>query len=148
MWVKGIDGVLEISGAVLLFVIGKAGLRAAVLALTAHELSSEPGDWFASHLRQAVSHLASNTTVFAGVYLLGHGLIKVVLVWWGLLRKKRWAFPTAEVFLGLFIAYQAYRMTLRFSALILALTLLDCAVLFLIWRESKTVARVRPFRFP
>lgn len=106
-----------------------------VVQLTQHELVEDPHDWVATHLRYVVSHLSSNTKVFGGVYLLGHGAIKVFLVWGGLLRRKLWAFPAALGFLGAFILYQAYRMAHRFSLGLLVLTIVDLIVLLLIWRE-------------
>ncbi len=100
-------------------------------------MSEDPTDWVATHLRQAVTHLSANTKLFAGAYLLGHGAIKVFLVWGGLLRGKRWAFPTAIVFQAAFIGYQIYRISHHFSLGLIALTALDFIVVLLIWREYR-----------
>lgn len=137
VWLKGIDGILELVGGVLFLVVSKVAVRGLVAALTQHELSEDPTDWVATHLRQAVSHLSANTRLFAGAYLLGHGATKVFLVWGGLLRRKRWAFPTAIVFLAVFICYQTYRIIQRFSHGLVALTTLDFVVMLLIWREYR-----------
>ncbi len=137
VWFKGIDGILEVVGGVLLLVVSEAAVRGIVATLTRHELSEDPDDWVATHLRMAVSHLSANTRLFAAAYLLGHGAIKIFLVWGGLLRGKRWAFPTAIGFLALFIGYQIYRTIDHFSLCLTTLTVVDFIVLLLIWREYR-----------
>lgn len=136
IWVKGIDGVLEIIGGSLLLLVSNAALNQLVIALTQHELVEDPHDWIANAARQAVAHLSVNTRVFGGVYLIAHGLAKVVLVV-GLLRGRRWAYPFAIVFLSLFIAYQLYRLSYQFSPGLLLLTLFDVVMVALIRREYR-----------
>ncbi len=137
IWFKGIDGILEVIGGALLLAASKAAMNRLVANLTQQELVEDPTDWIATHLRQAVGHLSSNTKTFASAYLLGHGAIKVFLVWGGLLRRKMWAFPTALAFLGAFICYQSYRLIHRFSVGLLVFTVIDVIVLLLIWREYR-----------
>lgn len=143
VWFKGLDGILEVIGGTLLLVFSRATLIGLVRALTRHELQEDPTDWVATHLRAWLPHFLSTTQTFAGAYLLGHGAIKVFLVWGGLLRRKRWAFPTAIIFIGAFIGYQLQRVLHRFSIGLVALTLIDCLVLVLIWREYLMVRRAR-----
>ena len=76
----------------------------------------------------------ADTRVFAGVYLVIHGLVKLFLVA-GLLRNRLWAYPLSLWFLGVFIAYQCYRYTHTHSLWLVFLTVFDLAVVFLIWRE-------------
>lgn len=141
IWFKGIDGFLEVAGGVLFLLVSKAALWRVVATLTQHELSEDPTDWVATHLRQAVSHLSANTKLFASAYLLGHGAIKVFLVWGGLLRGKRWAFPVAITFLACFICYQTYRIIHHFSLGLVVLTALDFIIVLLIWREYRIMKR-------
>ncbi len=141
LWFKGVDGVLELLAGALFLFIGKAVLNTVVFRLTRSELVEDPTDWIALHLRHAVSLLSSDTKLFASIYLLGHGAIKVFLVWGGLWRGKMWAFPTALAFLGGFVVYQSYRMSHRFSVALLVLTCLDVIVLLLIWREYRLARR-------
>ncbi len=141
IWFKGIDGVLECIGGLLLLFVAKVTLNRVVAFLTQHELVGDPTDWLANHLRQVTAHLSANTKVFAGAYLLGHGAVKVFLVWGGLLRRKLWSFPTAMAFLGAFIAYQVYRILHHYSWLLVALTVIDVFVLLLIWREYRMIKK-------
>lgn len=137
IWFKGIDGIFEMIGGGLFLAVSRSALNRIVAMLTQHELVEDPTDWVATHLREAVSHLSSNTKIFGSAYLLAHGAVKVFLVWGGLLRGKLWAFPTAMVFIGVFIGYQAYRIIHQFSLGLLVLTMIDLCVFLLIWREYR-----------
>lgn len=141
IWFKGIDGLFEMIGGVLLLLASKAALGHLVRALTQHELSEDPTDWVATHLQAAVRHLSSNTKTFASAYLLGHGALKAFLVWGGLMKRKLWAFPTTLILMAAFIGYQTYRVLHRFSLGLAALTIIDFLVVLLIWREYRVVKR-------
>jgi uncharacterized membrane protein len=138
IWVKGIDGVLEIIGGVVFLLTSNAALNRLVTTLTQHELVEDPHDWIANAARQTTAQLSASTKLFGGVYLIAHGLAKVVLVV-GLLRGKSWAYPVAIAFLGLFIAYQCYRLSYQFSLGLLLLTLFDGVIVALIWREYRSL---------
>ncbi len=141
IWFKGVDGIFEVIGGVLFFTVSKAALTRWVLNLTQHEMIGDPTDWLATHLKHAVGHLSSDTKLFASAYLAGHGAIKILLVWVGLWRRKFWAYPTAIAFLSAFIGYQTFRVTHRFSFLLIALTTLDLIIVLLIWREYRVEKR-------
>ncbi len=108
---KGVDGLLEIAGGLLFLSVDPRTLNAAVRFLTANEISEDPSDVVANALRRAAAHLTSDIAAFAAIYLVAHGLVKLMLVA-GLLRRKHWAFPTALVVLGAFVVYQSYRFAL------------------------------------
>ncbi len=143
IWFKGIDGILELVGGILFLVVSKSALSGVIATLTQHELVGDSGDWLAIHLRIAFNHLSSSTKLFGSAYLLGHGAVKVFLVWGGLLRCKLWAFPAALLFIGAFVLYQSFRLSYRFSPGLLALTGLDVLVMLLIWREYNVMKRRR-----
>ena len=138
---KGADAVLEAIGGVLMLVVSPDGVNRLVVALTQHELSEDPGDFFALHLRQAASHFGSSRS-FAAAYLLSHGLSKLVLVA-AIFRGRLWAYPAMIILLLLFIAYQLFRMGEAFTVGMLALTAFDAAIVWLTWREwrRRTAAR-------
>jgi len=140
--IKGIDGALELAGGVLLLLVKPLTLNAMIVFLTAHEISEDPADLVANLLRNSVRHLSLNTTLFAGVYLLAHGLAKLLLVV-GLLRGRRWAYPAALWFLAAFVLYQCYRILLTQSLPLTALTAFDIVVMSLIWREYRFRKRAR-----
>jgi uncharacterized membrane protein len=73
--------------------------------------------------------------LFGAIYLLSHGMSKVVLVWF-VLKGRLWAYPWLIGLLLLFIAYQLYVIVLvRFSWSLTALTVFDTLLVWLTWRE-------------
>ena len=71
---------------------------------------------------------------FAAVYLLLHGIIKIVLVV-ALLRNQAWAYPSMIAFLLVFIVYQLYRLVLSPTLGLTVLTIFDALIVWLTWRE-------------
>jgi uncharacterized membrane protein len=134
VWSKGIAGLLETIGGLLLLFIPHTGLNALVVFLTAPELAEDPTDRIATLLQRMVQELGADTKLFASGYLIVHGLIKVFLVA-GLLRRRLWSYPVSLWFLASFIAYQTYRFLFTHSLWMIALTIVDLIVAFLIWRE-------------
>jgi uncharacterized membrane protein len=131
---KGLDGILEVVGGVLLLVVSPAAIDRLSRFLTQHELSEDPHDFLATHLLHAAGALTSSSVRFGAAYLISHGVVKIVLVA-ALLRNKIWAYPWMIAFLVAFIAYQVYRMTFAYSIGLLALTVFDVFVAWLTYRE-------------
>lgn len=136
LWVKAIDGALEIIGGAILLAAHPAAINRLVVVLTQHELVEDPQDLAANTLRHAAAQLSAGARLFGSVYLIAHGLIKVGVVA-GVLRGRRWAYPVAIGFLGLFIIYQIYRLSYSFSPGLLLLTLFDTLIVALVWREYR-----------
>jgi uncharacterized membrane protein len=134
VWSKGIAGLIEAIGGLLLLFIPHTRLNALVVFLTAPELAEDPTGRVATLLQRMVHELAADTKLFASSYLIVHGIIKVFLVV-GLLRRRLWSYPLSLWFLAGFIAYQAYRFFFTHSLWMIALTIVDLIVAFLIWRE-------------
>ncbi len=134
IWLKGFDGGLEMTGGALLLVTSPATLNRLALALTQHELVEDPHDWIATSLRQTATQLSVSTQLFGSIYLIAHGLLKLLIVV-GLWRGYRWAYPLAICALSLFIAYQTYRLSYHFSVGLLVLTVFDIVIVGLTWRE-------------
>src|SRR5437870_6541565 len=134
VWSKGLAGLLETIGGVLLLLIPHTRLNALVVFLTAPELAEDPTDRIATFLQCMVHELSADTKLFASGYLIVHGIIKVFLVA-GLLGRRLWSYPVSLWFLASFIAYQTYRFFFTHSLWMIALTIVDLIVAFLIWRE-------------
>jgi uncharacterized membrane protein len=131
---KGLDGVAETIGGLLLLAVSPASINHIVARITRHELSEDPNDWIASHLLRHAHGLTGTAVTFAAIYLLAHGIVKVVLVA-ALLRNKIWAYPWMIAVLLAFIAYQVYRIALQPTAWLIVLTVFDLFVTWLTWRE-------------
>jgi uncharacterized membrane protein len=133
---KGLDGVLEVLGGLLLLMVSPATIDRLVTSLTQHELSEDPNDLLANHLLKTAHGLTGAAVLFGAVYLLAHGLVKVILVA-ALLKNQLWAYPWTIAFLGVFIVYQLYRLSLKPSLGLTALTIFDSAIAWLTWREYR-----------
>ena len=134
---KGIDGALEIVGGAVLLFVRPATLDHLARSLTQHELAQDPHDFLARHVLHSAGQLTHGSTLFAAVYLLSHGIAKVVLVV-ALLRDQLWAYPAAIALLGAFIAYQLYRLSYRVTLGLTLLTIFDAFVVWLTWREYRS----------
>lgn len=135
---KGLDGILEVIGGALLLFLSPQAIQHVVRALTAHELSEDPHDVIARYVLHSTSHLNTSITIYGAVYLLIHGVAKIVLVAL-VLRGKLWAYPWLIGLLLAFIGYQLYQIiAVRFSAGLTALTIFDAALVWLTWREYRS----------
>jgi uncharacterized membrane protein len=135
---KGIDGLLEIIGSILLLFLTPDRYNWLIRLLTQHELSEDPQDLFANYLINSSPSFSSSTQHFVVFYLLSHGIIKCILVLL-LWRQKLWAYPLAILSLILFVVYQLYRYTFTHSAFLILLTIFDVLMIFLTYKESKQV---------
>jgi len=133
---KGVDGALEILGGTLLFLVNPLQIHNIVRILTQHELSEDPHDLVASYLLNSAQHLSAGAQVFAGTYLLWHGVVKVALVA-ALLLKQRWAYLAAILAFLLFLTYQLYRYSHTLAPELLVLSVFDVLVIVLTWLEYK-----------
>ena len=135
---KGLDGILEVAGGILLLFLSPQAIQHLVRVLTAHELSEDPHDLIARYLLHTTSHLSHGTTLFGAIYLLSHGIAKIVLVAL-VLKDKLWAYPWLIGLLLAFIAYQLYRITaVHFSIGLTLLTVFDAFLVWLTWREYRS----------
>jgi uncharacterized membrane protein len=133
---KGLDGVLEVLGGLLLLLVSPAAINRIATTLTQHELSQDPHDFIATHLLRTAHGLTGSAVRFGALYLLSHGIVKIVLVA-ALLKNKLWAYPWMLAFLGAFIVYQVYRLAFRPSFGLAALTVFDAFIAWLTYREYR-----------
>jgi uncharacterized membrane protein len=139
---KGLNGAAELVGGLLLLFLSPDRIHRILAALTQAELSEDPHDFIASHILHTANGLTGNAVLFGAVYLLAHGIVKVVLVV-ALLLNKIWAYPWMIIVLFLFIAYQLYRIALNPTAGLIALTIFDLVIVALTWREYQQQRRHR-----
>ena len=131
---KGLDGVLELVGGVLLLLVSPEKINSITRLLTQREINEDPHDLVDTHLRILTANLDVNAAIFAAVYLLLHGLVKVVLVW-AVLKGHIRAYPWMIAFLIAFILYQGYEMIAHFSIGLAFLSAFDLFITYLTWRE-------------
>ena len=136
IWIKGIDGFLETAGGILLLTVSLQALNAYVIALTQNEIQQDSGDLIANVLRHAAHHMTESSKLTAGAYLLGNGVVKVFLAVC-ILRGKLWCYPIGIAVITLFILLQFGRLCFHFSWPLFSGTVMDGAIVVLIWREHR-----------
>ena len=146
--IKGISALLETLGGVLLFFVTPYSITKFLSFFSLDELSDDPGDALMQSFVHFAHSISIGNTTFAALYLLSHGIVKLILVVF-LFLKKTWAYPASIVVLFIFIAYQVYQYILTPSLLLVALTLFDFVVIALIYNEYRHVIQTtKPGRTP
>ena len=92
--------------------------------------------FFARHILHSAQHLTLAASIFAAIYLLSHGVTKIVLVV-EIFRDHLWAFKGMMIFLTVSIIYQTYRIAYKPSWSLLLLTIFDAFVLYLTTKEER-----------
>jgi uncharacterized membrane protein len=134
---KGLDGVLELVGGVILFIVEQSKLQKLIMILTQHELAEDPKDILFNYIVKISRDLSVSAQHFGGFYLLSHGIIKLVLIW-SLLKRRLWAYPVMVAFLSLFIIYQLYRYYYNQAFYLVVLSVFDLLIIILtIWEYQR-----------
>jgi len=133
---KGLDGLLETVGGILLLLAKPDRINSLALKITHTELRAEPHDFLATHFLHWAQQLTRAGLVFGGLYLLIHGVAKLVLVF-EIFRNHLWAYIGLIVLTGLFIVYQTYEIIFSQSISLILLDIFDIAIIYLTIREYK-----------
>jgi uncharacterized membrane protein len=133
---KGLDGVLELLGGLVFLFLKHGTLLRYAQILFRHELAEDPRDIIANYLINLAAHVSRDTELFAAIFLLVHGVIKILIVT-GLCLRKLWVYPLAELVLSLFVVYQVYRFSHTHSVLLILISVVDIFIILLIRTEHK-----------
>ena len=136
LYLKGLDGLLETAGGILLLIVTPEQVNHFARWLTQGELSEDPRDFIAKHILKTAQHLTGASLAFGAAYLLAHGIVKIVLVA-EVIRDHLWAYIGLIGVTALFVVYQVYRITVRFSISLLLLTLFDLLIIYLTQKEYR-----------
>jgi len=139
---KGLDGLLEVIGGILVWFITPS--NGTVAALNRHAMAG-PHNLLVAHFYRSVHFLAYGDKFFVSLFLLSHGIVKIVLVV-ALWFNRLWAYPLMILVFGGFGIYQVYRLSYRYSSFLFALTVFDFIVVWLTWREYREQLVVRASR--
>lgn len=101
---------------------------------------SDSSDPLLAHLVTWVSTISPDTERFGTIYLISHGVTKLIvlaLLW----RRKLWSYPLSVVLFTAFIAYQLQRFTFTHSPMLIVLTVLDVVMIVLTILEYRRLKR-------
>lgn len=134
---KFIDGVIETVGGILLLIVKPDQINHLAHWLTQGQLSEDPHDFIATHILKTAHELTGASLLFGALYLLSHGLVKIVLVV-EILRDHLWAYMGLIGVTVLFVIYQVYRITFdKFSMSLFLLTIFDLIIIYLTQKEYR-----------
>lgn len=138
---KGLSGLLEVVGSLLLLFLNPARMNS-LLTFLAHRLfSAWPWQDVGHFLLHFGAHFSTSTQLFGVLYLLIHGVVKCILMLL-LWKQKWWAYPFAILSILLFMTYQIERICVHPTAAMIALTVFDTAMIVLTFVEYRRVRHV------
>jgi uncharacterized membrane protein len=128
---KGLDGLIEtVSGTFFLFIHPQT-----VINFADKITARSPHNFFARHLISYAHSFTKGAAIFAALYLLSHGLIKLVLVI-AILKEHLWAYPALIIVTSGFVIYQLFHIIYYGPSLsYILLTLFDVVVIYLTTKE-------------
>lgn len=147
---KLVDGVVELLVGVPLLFLNQERLARIGRWLTAGELAEDPNDFLANLILHESLKPHLHGTVLVGIYLVIHGLVKLLIVW-GIKRGSKRSYPWAVGALTVLLVLQLVDMAIKFSMVVLLLTIFDIIVLALTvreWREGRSLEEVLRLRVP
>jgi uncharacterized membrane protein len=139
IFLKGIYSLIELLAGFLLLFITSSQIYTFVQDIFRNEILEDPQDFIANFVLGLVGNLPSSIKLFIALYLLIHGVIKLVLII-GLWKEKLYFYPIAIAVFGLFIFYQIYSYVLHPSLILLVITDLDMLIIILTlveWRKLR-----------
>lgn len=142
---KGLFAFFEVVGGILVLFISKEFIANTVFWFTQDELAADPTDYLAHQLVQWSQLISVSTQHFASFFLVSHGIIKLFLVI-GLLKKKLWFYPLSISAFILFILNQLVRYSHTHSVVLLAVTVLDIAIVWLTWKDYNLLKAENNFK--
>ncbi|MCL2113827.1 MAG: DUF2127 domain-containing protein [Streptococcaceae bacterium] len=132
---KSLFALLEVIGGVALFLVPMTVLRSLL-----NQLAKEaPLPVLVQLFNHTAQNLTSDMTLFAVIYLLAHGLLKLVslvLLW----KRVLWAYPLSLVLLSSFIGYQMAEFSKTGAWSMIALTVIDLLMMVLTLLEYKKLS--------
>jgi uncharacterized membrane protein len=134
--IKGFDGLLEALGGAIILFMKPSEMNNLVRKMCEHLLARAPHSAVAIHMFNASQNMTSSSAKFAALYLLSHGLVKVLLVTC-LWLNKLWAYPLTIAVFGAFAIYQVFRFTHTHSWALVVLTIFDVLIILLTWNEYR-----------
>ena len=139
---KGLFAAGELISGLGIWLIHADWVRRMAQTLTQAELSEDPSDLVAGWALGLARGFSIETQHFWALYLIGHGALKLAVVA-GLMAGIGWAYPASVLVLAGFIAWQLEHFWATGSIAMLALSLFDLVVIWLVLQEYKALKAAR-----
>jgi len=141
---KGLFAATELLSGIAVWMVSADWVMRWVGWLTRNEIIEDPADRLANWLLALAQGFSLSTQHFWALYLIGHGVVKLAIVA-ALAFRIPAAYPASIVVLAGFILYQLDRFHTTGSLLLIALSIFDLVVIWLVWHEYRQMpAKARP----
>lgn len=132
--VKSLFALLEIATGLGLWLVPHQRLADVIGWLMHNDLIEGHHGPIFTRLANSLDGFTSSSQQFYALYLLAHGVIKLVIIIM-LMRKLAFAYPLGMAVFAGFVVLQMNRWSHTHAPALLALSLLDAVVIWLTWRE-------------
>ena len=139
---KGLNGLAEIASGTALLFLQAGTIMVWVNRLTQAELIEDPQDHLAILLQHWAAGFGHDSQQFAGLYLLAHGVVKVLMAVL-LFMEKAWVFPLALTLFTLLVGFSVYRLSLNWSWVLAGFVAFDLSTIWLIAKEWRAVLKLK-----
>ena len=133
--IKGLHGLLELAGAIAIYIVSGAMMYHAITVFLFDELSEDPNDFLANFVLNH-THITAQGKDFAALYLLVSGIINIIIAV-GLFLHRKHMFPVAKLILAAFVVYQAHIFLKTHSLWLVFFMLYDLVIIALIYFEYR-----------
>ena len=135
---KGLFATVELLSGLAVYWANVAWVTRTIRWLAENEIIEDSGDRVAGWLMSLAQGYSVSTQHFWGWYLAVHGVVKLAVVA-GLAFRLLWAYPVSMMVLAGFIVYQLDRFHTTHSPFLIALTIFDLVVIWLVWHEYRNM---------
>lgn len=136
---KGVDGLVELLVGILLLIAPRMphdALHAVKSELVEH--STPLRAFVAGYVQNLDNRLVQSGVTFLVLFLILHGVVKLVLVYC-LLRRIHRAYPYALAVLIAFLGYQVYTLIVAPTIGMAVLTVIDAVIIVLVYKEYREI---------
>ena len=139
---KGLNGLAEIAGGATLLLIKAGTIMEWVQWLTQSELLQDPHDFLATWLEHWAMNFGHDAQVFAGLYLLAHGVVKFTLAIL-LFKEHPWVFPLALILFTALVAFSLEHLSTHWSWALTGFIMFDVFTIGIIAKEWRAVEQLK-----
>lgn len=140
--VKAADGFIELCAGTFLYFVKLTAISQLFFYIFHQEIAENPRDAFWQFFIDQWHSFSLSGNAFWGILFFAHGITKVALSL-ALLKKQFWAYPTAAIVFGFFVAYEIYSLTSKPSLFLELVTVFDMLVIGLILSEYQSIKKNR-----
>jgi len=134
--IKAINALVEFIGGLFMIILNHDALNNVVKDIAIPELREDPTDFIMNYLITIGQNLSISSQYSIAIYMLLHGITKLVVIFL-LLKKKIWAYIPAIVIFSFFVMYEIYSYIHSQSLLMLFIIIIDVAIIAMIMLEYR-----------